>query len=137
MLALLRPRSPPAICSTPFLFGADYDHYFFTVSPTAPFEPLGVSDDFCLGSASAAGDCERVQFVSGIALEQAHAEAAHTAWLNATHAAGGTWAQDGVALLLSYGVNDCEARVARISLDHVRRLLRPLPDSTTVCVLQR
>ena len=83
--------------------------------------------------------CERVQFVSGIvAEEEGLVEAAHAAWSNATRAAGGTWAQEGQALLLSYGVNDCEARVARISLSHVRRLLRPLSDSSgTVCVPQR
>ena len=129
-----------AAAAAPFLFGADYDHYFFTMEPTAPFAPLAVSEDFCLGgSASAAGDCERVQFVSGLALEDGRPEAAHAAWLNATREAGGTWAEEdggATALLLSYGVNDCEARVARISLAHVRRLLRPLPDatSTAVCV---
>ena len=30
-------------------------------------------------------------------------------------------------LLLSYGVNDCEARVARLALDEVRRMLQPWP----------
>ena len=140
------PSSPGAdYDAAPFLFGADYDHHFFTLSPVPPYEPLAVSDDFCIGAgvaADAAEDCERVQFVSGITLERARGGAAQSAWMNATIGAEGRVSRDSSgaaaaaaaaafdwdaqALLLSYGVNDCEARVARIPIKHVRRLLRPL-----------
>ena len=112
--------------SPPFFFGADYDHFFFASSPVPPFEPLAVSRDFCLGAANKNGraDCERVQFVSGLAIERRRGNAS-------------TWGladSEEPALLLSYGANDCEARVARIAVERVWRMLTPLPGVAQACV---
>ena len=40
---------------------------------------------------------------------------------------------NGDTLLLAYGLNDCEARVGRIGLDRVWRMLQPLPGASAVC----
>ena len=103
--------------AAPFVFGADYDHYFFTHHPRPPFEPLGVSDDFCLSSAQDAHDCERVQFVSGLT--------------GVVMTDSNRTPTD--SLLLAFGVNDCEARVGRISFAQVWGLLRPIAGSADVC----
>ena len=55
-----------------------------------------MSGEWCIG------DCELIQYVSGMAR---------------TDGGGGE------ELLLSFGVNDCEARVARLPLAEVRRRL--------------
>ncbi len=39
-------------------------------------------------------------------------------------------------LLLSYGVNDCEAKVATLSLDRVWAMLKPLGGENDVCLEQ-
>ena len=101
------------------------------------YEPLAASEDFCIGSAGegadgsdGAHDCERVQFVSGLTLE-------HGALGAAEHGARGESGGGAApALLLSYGVNDCEARVARIPVERVWRLLRPLAGVAAACVPQ-
>jgi hypothetical protein len=36
-------------------------------------------------------------------------------------------------LLISYGVNDCEARIAEVLLDRVWGMLMPLNGKTAVC----
>ena len=111
-----RPRDAQhGHAALPFYFGADYDHHFFTLSPRAPFTPLAYSRDFCLASAADPTDCERVQFISGLA----HA---------AERAPVG-----GRAVLLAYGVNDCEARVVRLPLERVWEMLTPLPGVVDTC----
>jgi hypothetical protein len=145
-----RPATPSArghSDATPFAFGADYDHFWFTVAPRHPFEPLAVSRDFCIASADGPADCERVQFVSGM-LAVRDATAPNTSswmWPGGSRArpdrsgsSHGRAAQGKPphprSLLLSYGVNDCEARVARIPLERVWRMLRPLPGVAEPCV---
>ena len=81
-----------------------YTHFFFTLDATPPFAVSAVGPEFCLGASPRGTDCEVVQYVSGMARDNATGE-----------------------LLLSYGVNDCEARVARLALDEVRRMLQPWP----------
>jgi len=103
--------------AAPFVFGADYDHYFFTHHPRPPFEPLGISDDFCLSSAQDAHDCERVQFVSGLT--------------GVVMTDSNRTPND--SLLLAFGVNDCEARVGRIPLAQIWGMLRPIAGSADVC----
>ena len=48
--------------------------------------------------------------------------------------ARGDDAGDAGQLLLSYGINDCEAKLARMPLREVRRMLRPLAGESSVCV---
>ena len=103
--------------AAPFLFGADYQHHFYTLMPTPPFKPLAYSDDFCISSPQDENDCERVQFVSGMALVDKKGAPARKP-------------SEGDALLLAYGVNDCEARVGRIPLGKVWEMVKPLPGET-------
>ena len=63
---------------------------------------VATSGEFCLAADGAPTDCESVQFISGVEL------------------------QDAQTLLLAYGVNDCAAKVARLALERVWRMLRPL-----------
>lgn len=100
------------------MFGADYDHHFYTLAAEPPFEPLGRSNEFCIASAQDPSDCERLQFVSGIHAAAADAPAATSSTRGNGH---------GGALLLSFGVNDCEAKVASVPLDDVWAMLRPRP----------
>ena len=77
-------------------FGHHYTHFFYALDAAPPFAVRAVSGEWCLG------DCELIQYVSGMA-----------------RTGGG----GGEELLLSFGVNDCEARVARLPLAEVRRML--------------
>ena len=122
-----RPATGSSADAAPFMFGADYDHFFFTLAPNPPFQPLARSEDFCLGSqgGAASGDCERVQFVAGMVMERdPDRRNPRPEWPRAAGPSG----KGGHAphLLLSFGVNDCESRVARISLARTRQLLNPL-----------
>ena len=145
----------------PFEFGADYDHFFFTLSPRPPYQPLAISEDFCLAAGGARGgsDCERVQFVSGVASvpgdgtwpEATEALRDASLWSSpvdggglkrpsrarddgsAAAGAAGVAAADGAHLLLAYGVNDCEARVAKLDLSVVWAMLRPLAGEVSPC----
>ena len=109
---MMSDGASPAASAHPFKFGADYDHYLFTLQPTHPFAPLAVSDDFCVESKQDSTDCERVQFVSGMTQSPT---------------------QNGDWLLLAYGVNDCESRVGRIWLKRVWSMLKPLPGVADTC----
>ena len=77
-------------------FGHHYTHFFYALDAAPPFAVRAVSGEWCLG------DCELIQYVSGMAR---------------TDGGGGE------ELLLSFGVNDCEARVARLPLAEVHRML--------------
>ena len=94
----------------PFSFGYRYTHFFYALEPHAPFRVVATSREFCLAAEQDAADCESIQFVSGLSL-----------------------APGGATLLLSYGVNDCEARVGRVALARVWRMLRPSEGATGVC----
>ena len=111
------------------------------MQPRPPFAPLAVTDEFCLGSPQDARDCERVQFVSGLAVlstaDELRLNRTSTSAESAMGPRGEPPTLDGregaaragtsTALLLAYGVNDCEARVGRIALAELWRMLRPLP----------
>ena len=92
-----------------FQFGAMYTHFFYTVQPHPPYRMLATTAEFCIEAAQDRGDCESVQFVSGLAL-----------------------AADS-SLLTAYGINDCEARLGRLSLSRLREMLRPLEGEVRVC----
>ena len=87
------------------MWGFHYTHFFYAVEPHSPFRVVATSGEFCLAAAQDRSDCESVQFISGLTL--------------ATEPQGGQ-------LHMSYGVNDCEAKVAAIKLHRLRRMLKPL-----------
>ena len=101
-----------------FMFGFEYTHFFYTLSPTPPHELLATSAEFCIGSLQDEEDCESVQFISGLA------------WKTATP----DEAQESPELVLSYGVNDCESRLGFMGLASVWSMLTPLPGAKGTCV---
>ena len=104
----------------PLQFGFAYSHFFYTFAPEPPFRLLATSAEFCLqAAAEPAGVCEQIQFASGLALEDGNRTAAAAR------------AQD---LLVTYGVNDCEARIGRLDLERLWPMLRPLPGEARACV---
>ena len=106
----------------PFAFGFRYTHFFYVLEPRPPFAVLGASPEFCIAAAQDADDCESVQFVSGLALDK-----------NASSGAlrGDQSPRTGpnTSLLLSYGVNDCEARLGTLKMDTVWAMLRTRDDA--------
>ena len=88
-----------------FRWGHHYTHFFYALTPHFPFEMMGVSVEFCIASKQNPQDCESVQFITGLALR-------------------------GSTLLMAYGVNDCEAKIARLPISRVFELLKPLPAAT-------
>ena len=85
------------------MWGFHYTHFFYALEPHAPFRVVATSGEFCIESEQDKSDCESIQFVSGIS--KAPAEE---------------------TLLLSYGVNDCEAKVVKMQLGKTLDMLRPL-----------
>jgi len=93
-------------------FGFRYTHFFYSMQPTPPFRLLATSGEFCLAAQQDDQDCESVQFVSGLA------------YLDS---------RDSKRLLVTYGVNDCEAKIGGIDMGRVWSMLRPLNPATGVC----
>ena len=85
-----------------FRWGHHYTHFFYALTPHAPFRILGTSREFCLGSAQDPDDCESVQFITGLTL------------------------RGDSTLLMAYGINDCEAKVAELPVKRVLDMLLPL-----------
>ena len=74
------------------------------------------------------GDCESVQFLSGLALQPSPA-----ARTNSSTAARGAEEMDADGTLtIAYGVNDCEARLGTLPMDKVWAMLRPLEGAELV-----
>ena len=71
---------------------------------------IATSREFCLPSEQDSADCESIQFISGLNLVSS--EPAST---------------ESSMLLISYGVNDCEAKVARLPLQRALGMLNALP----------
>eukprot|EP00312_Isochrysidales_sp_CCMP1244_P006693 CAMPEP_0196682718 /NCGR_PEP_ID=MMETSP1090-20130531/9424_1 /TAXON_ID=37098 /ORGANISM="Isochrysis sp, Strain CCMP1244" /LENGTH=105 /DNA_ID=CAMNT_0042021145 /DNA_START=28 /DNA_END=345 /DNA_ORIENTATION=- len=95
------------------------------MQPVYPFRLLATSREFCVASSQSEDDCESVQFISGAVLEAAR---------NATPTADGQQGQgQAQQLLLSMGINDCEAKLARIPMARVWEMLRPLPGEKDAC----
>jgi len=93
----------------PFAFGFRYTHFFYALDPHPPFATAAASGEFCIGAPQDARDCESVQFISGIALKQDTGDDASAS-----------------TLLLTFGVNDCEARLGSLPISEVWKMLRPL-----------
>lgn len=96
---------------------AGYTHFFYTMQPQPPYRMLATSAEFCLAAEQDAADCESVQFISGLALEASTDGDANQS-----------------SLLLSYGINDCEAKIARLTMAAVWRMLRPLAGEAGPCM---
>ena len=105
----------------PFRYGYQYTHFFYTMEPRPPFRLVGASNEFCLSSTQDQSDCESVQFISGMSLDPAEPQ-----WRQSTHAAGADYQLEAQTLLLAFGVNDCEAKIARLSLNRVLESVQPL-----------
>ena len=110
-------HATPGITPATFMWGFHYTHFFYAVEAHAPFRVVATSGEFCLEAAQDKRDCESIQFVSGLAL----APSAPT-----SGAAAGVGSGRGTNLLMSYGVNDCEAKVGSVGLDRVWSMLEPL-----------
>lgn len=85
-----------------FRFGSEYSHYFYVLKPTAPFEIVATSAEFCVAAGAGADTCESVQMVMGVAD-----------------------AGDG-RLLLSWGANDCEAKLGFVPIRRLEEMLVPI-----------
>lgn len=85
-----------------FRWGHHYTHFFYALTPHAPFPIVRTSREFCLGSAQDPDDCESVQFITGLTL------------------------RGDSTLLMAYGINDCEAKVAELPVKRVLDMLLPL-----------
>eukprot|EP00746_Dinoflagellata_sp_MGD_P134814 gnl/MRDRNA2_/MRDRNA2_68704_c0_seq1.p1 gnl/MRDRNA2_/MRDRNA2_68704_c0~~gnl/MRDRNA2_/MRDRNA2_68704_c0_seq1.p1 ORF type:complete len:198 (+),score=36.14 gnl/MRDRNA2_/MRDRNA2_68704_c0_seq1:697-1290(+) len=88
--------------SNSFLFGSGYTQRFFKLSAKPPFLIKAVGEQFCLKRED--GKCESVQMVMSMMLTSKD------------------------EILVSYGVNDCEARFASFSLSRILEQLSPVPD---------
>ena len=90
-----------------FRWGSNYTHFLYALAVAPPHALLATSGEWCIASPEQ-GQCESVQFVAGIALEGAEGHPPDR-------------------LLLSYGVNDCEARLGSLPLTRLWESLVPLP----------
>lgn len=104
-----------------FRFGAQYTHFWYTLSPRPPFRLLGLSGEFCLAMGLGAEECESVQFISGLVGSSTR--------VSADQAAGAVSAVEEHNVILSWGANDCEAKVGHVSLALVWDALKPPPGS--------
>jgi len=117
-----RPAQRPSSAERqPFHFGFRYTHFFYTLSPTPPHELLATSAEFCISAPHAPHDCESVQFVSGLAVQPRRG--------GSRGAAG----DSGGRLMLSFGVNDCQARLGFLALKELWKLLEPVPGASAAC----
>ena len=107
-----------------FRWGHRYAHHFYTLQPRRPHKMLGASAEFCLhasvgqdaGSTLSATDtakdstaelrCESVQIVFGLA-------------------------QAGEDVVVSFGANDCEAKLGWVRLEQIWEMLRPIELNAT------
>ena len=116
-----------------FKFGSQYMHYFYTVAPTAPHRVIGYTSGFCLASDQDPSDCESVQFITGLSLAIRARRSGALRPVLPGYAGRAPNATEQLRLLLSYGVNDCEAKLADVSLSRVWSMLRPVVPGGAVC----
>jgi hypothetical protein len=121
-----------------FDFGAHYTHFFYAMQPCAPFAVVAVSEEFCLEAQGAPGDCESVQFISGLEHLAASSEVLEVPAAAYSEDSSSVQMQvkseprqTGEELLLSYGVNDCEAKAGRVRVDRILSMLKPIAHDAT------
>ena len=107
--------SEPPLPTQPFHFGYHYTHFWYALDAAAPHDLVATSGEWCIGAAQDAEDCESVQFVSGLSVTEPRR------------------AGRGPAVVLAYGVNDCEARLGTLPQEGVWDALRPVPGRDAVC----
>ena len=115
---------------SPFQFGSEYMHFFYTLAPTPPHQLLATSAEFCVGAAQAPHDCESVQFIAGLALQAGAQRALQTGQPELRRGRS-----NGSRLVLSLGVNDCEAKLGLVLMQRVWKLLQPLPPAEAPCTV--
>ena len=96
---------------SPFQFGFQYSHFLYTMQPRPPFRMLATSQEFCIASVQDPNDCESVQFISGVEYEPSTS-----------------------SVLLSYGINDCEARVAKLPIAKLWEMMQPIKAESEVII---
>ena len=112
------------------------------MEPQPPFRLIAASNEFCLASTQDPTDCESVQFVSGISLDPPepqwrHQRAGGRRGRRQTFlGADADYLLEVHTLLLSFGINDCESKLARMRMERVWSLLQPLDEGGSVCVRQ-
>ena len=88
-------------------WGYRYTQFFYTVDPRPPYPVLALSHEWCFASSQDPADCESIQFAGGAALRDTS-----------------TGSQE---VVISYGVNDCEAKLAVVKLERVWSMLKARP----------
>jgi hypothetical protein len=112
-----------------FAFGAHYTHFFYALQPCAPYALVALSQEFCLEAEGAPGDCESIQFITGLEHVARSSEAAADSEGASSGQESWEHRQTGEELLLSYGVNDCEAKMGSVRVDRVLAMLKPIADT--------
>ena len=109
-----RRRSRGPLPHSSYKWGFDYRFFFYTLHPRPPYHMLATSGEFCFPVRSAA-QCEPIQYISGMTQEVKQGVG------------------DSSDLLLTFGINDCDAGAARISSQQVQEMLRPLNNASEIC----
>jgi hypothetical protein len=97
-------------------FGHHYTHAFYTVSAHPPFRLLQLSPEFVIPSKRRVADAEVIQFVSGLEVIERNGHE---------------------YVVLSYGINDCEAAAFFVALKKVNSLLRRVEEGKEVLDLMK
>ena len=114
-----RDHTAPDRSDEPFAFGYRYTHVWYALEPRPPYRVIATSREFCLGAQQATDDCESVQYISGLAVADG----------------SGRPSEDGARLIMTYGVNDCESKVAELSTARLREMLVPVGAHVGSCVV--
>ena len=121
-----------------FKFGFQYTHFFYVLSARPPHRLLASSGEFCLSAKQDARDCESVQFASGIALAERVGSGSESTYIpvrdrNIGASVVSKGASRHLRVLISFGVNDCESKLAELHVTDVWKLLQPMHDIGDVC----
>ena len=112
LVAAGRPPQRRDSGSERFEFGSQYTHFWYALDPLT-LRIVATSGEWCLAAERDPRDCESVQFVSGVALD------------DVGRGGGGGSGGGGGDLVVSYGVTDCSAKVATVPLSGVWAALKP------------
>lgn len=121
-----------------FRFGSQYTHFFYTIQPSPPHRLLATSGEFCLAAGPGADDCESVQFVSGlVGATPLQLNASARTRRHSRQRSPSPLEQVRIAerreVIISWGANDCEAKLARWPLDRVWSMLRAVDAGVDSC----
>jgi len=85
-------------------YGTRYRHQYITISDTPPFIVTAQSNEFCISAIQSTDDCEAIQFVMSVVRMEDNPN----------------------KVLMSYGINDCEAAVIKLDLSDILGSLIPV-----------